>query len=173
MIKKRIYGLLLFVPIFCFSLSNAQTLPNGVNFQTPEVSAINKAIETPVSYYSGVPNISIPLYEIKVKDITVPVTLDYHAGGIRVDQDPTWVGLGWSLNYGGQITRKVRGAPDEKYYLFGANNSAYSVNYFNQLPMTDNPDSIYGQIDNRMSYITQAKYGNKDYMPDEFYYSAL
>ncbi len=70
--------------------------------------------EIPVSYYTGVPNISVPLYEIKGKQITVPIYLSYHPAGIRPEIHPGPVGLGWSLRAGGVISRTVKGnGPDE------------------------------------------------------------
>ncbi|MCB0771054.1 MAG: hypothetical protein KDC00_11700, partial [Flavobacteriales bacterium] len=41
-----------------------------------------------------------------------PVTLQYHGGGIGVDQPASEVGLGWSLPVG-EITRKLNGHPDD------------------------------------------------------------
>ena len=43
----------------------------------------------------------------------LPISLDYHASGVKVDQHPSWVGLNWNLNAGGAITREVRDLPDE------------------------------------------------------------
>ncbi|PWS28868.1 hypothetical protein DHW03_03270 [Pedobacter yonginense] len=152
--------------------SHGQGSGPSVTFKSPEVSAFNKSIETPVSMYTGVPNISIPLYEINIKGVSVPVTLDYHAGGIRLSQDATWVGLGWNLSYGGEISRKTRGIPDEYYYLYGGTNAPNSVNYFMQKPKLGLvPNSSVS--DDRIDYINSAKRGGIDYMPDEFYYSAL
>ncbi|MEJ0106575.1 MAG: DUF5977 domain-containing protein [Bacteroidota bacterium] len=150
-----------------WGLLKGQTLSSNVNIKTPEVSAFNKNIETPVSLYSGTANVNIPLFNIIIKGVSVPITLDYNTGGIRVDQDATFVGLGWKLNYGGEISRKVKGIPDERYFINAANNSG-SVSFFNSLPFSNAAD-----FDNRIGYISQAKDGLKDFMPDEFYYSAL
>ncbi|MBO9675422.1 MAG: hypothetical protein J7577_18380, partial [Sphingobacteriaceae bacterium] len=149
----------------------AQTAPTKVAFTTPEVTAFNRSIETPVSLYTGVPNISIPLYEINIKGVSVPIKLDYHAGGIRVDQEATWVGLGWNLSYGGEISRKIRGIADEYQYLNGSPNSSNTVNYFMNLPNIGQTTSQDIQL--RLEKVQNAKYNKGDLMPDEFYYSVL
>ncbi len=87
---------------------------------SPNAASLGKFGETPISYYTGIPNISIPLYSVKVGDIELPVTLDYHAGGVRVEEMASWVGTGWALNAGGIISRTVRGLPDEVPTFSGA-----------------------------------------------------
>lgn len=74
---------------------------------SPTVAELAKYAEIPVSYYTGIPEISIPLYVLTCGDLQVPITLNYYAGGIQVDQVATWVGLGWSLNAGGIVKRTV------------------------------------------------------------------
>ncbi|MCV9387477.1 hypothetical protein [Reichenbachiella ulvae] len=77
---------------------------------SPEVSAFKRYGEIPVSLYTGVPDISIPLHSVKFKNMEVPISLSYHAGGITVDQEATIVGLGWNLMAGGNITVSAVGA---------------------------------------------------------------
>ena len=43
----------------------------------------------------------------------MPVAISYHGSGIRTRQEASSVGLGWSLEVGGVITRTVLGLPDE------------------------------------------------------------
>ncbi len=51
-------------------------------------------------------------YNIPIMDVGgYPLNLAYDAG-ITMDQEATWVGLGWNLNVG-QINRNVRGIPDD------------------------------------------------------------
>ncbi|SHN46179.1 hypothetical protein [Chitinophaga sp. CF418] len=80
----------------------------------PNAAELFKYNSIPVSPMTGVPDISYPIYEINTGKIKLPVTLSYHASGIKVSQRATWVGLGWSLMPGANISRAVRGIEDEK-----------------------------------------------------------
>ncbi len=84
----------------------------GIEVYPPNAYALGRYGEIPVDCSSGIPNINIPLMSISDKDITVDLSLSYHATGIKVDQEATSVGLGWVLNAGGVITREIRGAVD-------------------------------------------------------------
>lgn len=83
---------------------------------SPNSSSLGKYIDNPVSYHTGIPNIVIPFYTIKLKDFDLPIDLNYHAGGIKVEEIASSVGLGWSLNAGGMITRVVKDIPDDYRY---------------------------------------------------------
>ncbi len=51
-------------------------------------------------------------YNIPIMDVGgYPINLAYNSG-ITMDQEASWVGLGWNLNVG-EITRQVRGLPDD------------------------------------------------------------
>jgi hypothetical protein len=80
---------------------------------SPTVASLAKYGDLPISIYTGTPNISIPIHEIKTTDFVLPISLSYHASGIKVEEMASWVGLGWSLNAGGIISRTVNGIPDE------------------------------------------------------------
>lgn len=81
--------------------------------KSPESSSFEKYGNIPVGEYTGIPNISIPLYNISGKNVDVPIQLSYHASGIKVAQEATWVGLGWDLVPGGRITLEVKGGYDK------------------------------------------------------------
>ncbi|SUJ10966.1 Uncharacterised protein [Sphingobacterium spiritivorum] len=81
--------------------------------KSPNATMSQKFQEFPVEYSNGLPTINIPLYNLEVKGINIPITLKYHAGGIKTSEESSWVGLGWSLDCGGLITRNVKGNPDE------------------------------------------------------------
>ena len=79
---------------------------------TPQASALLRYVEFPVSTATGIPEISIPIFTIGSGDLQMPISLSYHAGGLRSSDIATNVGLGWTLNCGGSITRIVKGNPD-------------------------------------------------------------
>ncbi|WP_315815579.1 hypothetical protein [Paraflavitalea speifideaquila] len=60
-----------------------------------------------VDLFSGDFSYSIPLMEVG----GYPVNLGYRAG-ISMDQEASWVGLGWNVNPG-TVTRNLRGLPDD------------------------------------------------------------
>lgn len=94
----------------CAQVGTMNAIPNP---QSPNVAALAKFVEMPVSYYNGLPSITVPLYQLKTKDVEVPITLSYHASGLKVKEVPGWVGAGWSLSAGGVITRIIRGVADD------------------------------------------------------------
>ena len=81
--------------------SDTPSLLNGVIPPSPQASELARYAEYPVGHTSGVPSVSVPLYEIDLGGFILPVSISYHASGARPDQIPTSVGLGWSLNAGG------------------------------------------------------------------------
>lgn len=82
---------------------------------SPNAASLAKYGNIPVSYHTGLPGISVPVYQWSNKNagLSFSSSLDYHAGGVKVDEISSNVGLGWSLNAGGVITRTMRGLPDE------------------------------------------------------------
>ena len=80
---------------------------------SPEVASLMKFEETPVSCFSGTPNIIVPIHVVKLGDLSVPITLNYHGGGIKVAEVEGNAGIGWTLTAGGCISRTVNGHPDE------------------------------------------------------------
>ncbi|MBW8683892.1 hypothetical protein [Chitinophaga rhizophila] len=82
---------------------------------SPNASSLGKFGDVPVSMATGIPQINVPIYNFKnfENSLSLDVTLDYHAGGVRVNEMASDVGIGWTLNAGGAITRTLRGIADE------------------------------------------------------------
>ncbi|MBK7173657.1 MAG: hypothetical protein IPH84_10600 [Bacteroidales bacterium] len=106
----------LFASLRLFSQSSDILVP-PINIPTsPEAALLGRFGDIPVSYYTGTSNISIPLYSIKNSAVEIPIILNYNSSGIKVEDEATWVGLGWDLSPGGMIIQEVRGKNDEIDY---------------------------------------------------------
>lgn len=81
----------------------------------PDTKSLINQVEIPVDYFTGRPNINIPIHTITDGGHTYPISLSYGGGGIQVNELSTWVGLGWSLNAGGAISRIINNNVDEGY----------------------------------------------------------
>jgi hypothetical protein len=84
------------------------------NVPSPEIANLGKFGTIPVGNFTGVPDISIPLYDVKTGNYTLHLTASYHLSSVKPDSQPGCLGLGWNLIGGGYITRNVRGIMDEK-----------------------------------------------------------
>jgi len=123
---------------------------------SPTTAAFAKYGEYQVSQFTGVPGISIPLYEIKTKNFSVPINLTYHASGIKVAEVAGSVGSGWVINTGGRISRFTKGQNDQ--YKPRDVRGAYT------LDVSNNAD---------FDYVENIYKGYSDAEPDEFRYDFL
>ena len=145
------------------SSNNMSITPPKVIGPSPNAASLGMYGDVPVGHYTGIPNISIPLYEIVSGSIKVPISLSYHAGGIKVAQEASWVGLGWALNAGGVITRSIRGWDD-----FGGNPIGWK--YADGIPPDKDNVMDVSQVGQNRKIIDY--YLNKvDSEPDLFYYN--
>ncbi|MCJ8289339.1 MAG: hypothetical protein HRT58_22025 [Crocinitomicaceae bacterium] len=91
----------------------------------PEVQSFEPIGTTQmVDLFTGDFNYNIPLFNLPGPNGGYPVNLAYHAG-VSMDDEASWVGLGWNLNVGA-LVRNMRGLPDE--FLSAAYNSDGTTN---------------------------------------------
>ncbi len=122
----------------------------------PQAAELYKQASHNVSPLTGVPSINVPIYTDPIHP-EINIQLNYDASGIKVNQVSTWIGLGWSLNVSGMISRTVRGLPDETGGGDGWISDPMSVD----------------AINNSNTYDTRVKYADllKDGQPDNFFLS--
>lgn len=108
----RTHLLLLFC---CLAITvQAQYIPQDLpSVPSPSAASLGQFGEVPVSLYTGLPVIEVPLYTLQEQGMSVPIALRYHASGFRPDQHPGLVGMGWALEAGGVISRSIQDLPDE------------------------------------------------------------
>ncbi|WP_343540186.1 DUF5977 domain-containing protein [Sphingobacterium thalpophilum] len=85
-----------------------------VTISSPTAASLGKYVDIPVNKNTGIPEISIPIYTVSSGSLKLPVSLGYHAGGLKVQEISSWVGTGFAVQAGGAITRTVRGLPDDR-----------------------------------------------------------
>lgn len=102
---------------------------------SPTVAGLMRFEEIPVSNYTGIPDISIPVFNTKSHsgDVNLALALQYHPSSIAVDEEASYVGLGWNLTGGGTISRTMKGLPDDyshpnqtKLGIYHASNPYYA-----------------------------------------------
>jgi hypothetical protein len=89
-----------------FSPMHLMALGSGPS--QPEMAAFTPAGTTEmVDPFTGDFTYNIPLMDIE----GYPINIAYNSG-VTMEQEASWVGLGWNLNVG-TINRSVRGLPDD------------------------------------------------------------
>lgn len=132
---------------------------------SPTVAALMKFEQVPVSNYTGIPDISIPLFssQTRSKDISLDISLKYHPSGIAADERAGDVGLGWSLFAGGTISRTVRGFPDEELTAPGGSNGNGRIG-MHQTNFNDYNEFIDLTEIDTFSLTPQQKYDMNEYL---------
>ena len=88
-------SLMLILPIISYSQQgdgyydnnfNISHFAPNVSYASPEATTLGKYVDIPVSLYTGVPSIIVPIYSIQASNLTIPINLSYHASGIKVEE---------------------------------------------------------------------------------------
>lgn len=138
------------------------SLFKNLQIDTPAAAALKQNIVYPVNYSTGLPEIKIPLYEVRSGDITLPIYLTYHASGIKLSDASGWTGLGWNLVAEPMITRTVQGQRDDPmtmtckfdkdaYRKYGASHARLQAK-----TSTEEPDEYYYQLPNKQGMFMYA-----------------
>jgi hypothetical protein len=87
-------------PTIAYALTGGPSQPEVQSFEPVGTSDM-------VDLFSGDFNYNIPLMDVE----GYPINIAYHSG-VSMDQEASWVGLGWNINPG-VINRNMRGLPDD------------------------------------------------------------
>lgn len=151
-------SLLAIIAMFSSYLIFAQSNHVNVIPPSPTAIALQQYGNTNVSLYTGAVNVSIPIHTIKLKELELPITLNYKgSGGIQVQEIASWVGLGWTLNANGVISRTIIGLADDK-----CNNSKLGYIFCPEIPPYNAEN--YNAYVNYMDGLTDAE-------PDKYFFS--
>ncbi|NOQ74895.1 MAG: hypothetical protein GQ574_22970 [Crocinitomix sp.] len=98
------FGQELILPSALWALTGGPSQPEVNSFEPVGTNQM-------VDLSTGDFNYNIPLMVVPGPNGGYPINLAYHAG-IGMEQEASWVGLGWNINPGA-ITRNLRGVPDD------------------------------------------------------------
>lgn len=93
-----------FFPTMVWALTSGPSQPEIQSFEPVGTTEM-------VDLFSGDFTYNIPLFELPGPNGGYPFNIHYNSG-VSMDQEASWVGLGWNLNPG-SINRQMRGFPDE------------------------------------------------------------
>lgn len=102
------------VPAVTWALTSGPTAPEATSFEPVDTTDMVNLVTGDFVY-------NLPLLEVPGPGGGYPLSLSYHAG-IKLDQDASWVGLGWTLNPGA-INRSVNGYADDNQMVTGMDRS--------------------------------------------------
>lgn len=156
------------------SLYAQPSAPNDLVPLSPNAASIHKYGNFPIGFYTGQPTISYPLYEINTGYLSVPITLAYNYNGLKVEEYPSWVGAGWTLNVPSVISRQVRSLPDESKNGFnGEERYGTKVTAYLNSGVTPTTPGINFQNDYAAYYslLKDIVEGRADSEPDMFIFS--
>lgn len=163
--KRFFFYILFFLLSIAYCKLYSQT--NNIVPVSPEAAALAKMVNYSINQNTGVPDINIPFYEIKVGGMSLPITLNYHAGGFKINEQSTRTGLGWSLSSDIQITRTINGKDD--FSLGGYLGNTFAKTYYPGSPSypiwSVTPFPYYNAY-----YLAV---GEVDGMPDKYNYKLL
>lgn len=127
-------NLLLILLLFLQTAIHSQSTDMVFNKPVASVSSLSTYTNTPVSYATGTPNISVPLLSMQSnrKDIDIKMMLSYHPMNLISSEKSSEVGLGWSvLGATGVISREIVKGLDERFR--DPSNPKYIKNEFDDI----------------------------------------
>lgn len=155
---------------FCYAQESFSPLDNIIP-PSPTASSLGNHAYIPITLYTGIPTIHIPLWEVEGRKLSFTISLNYHASGVKVNEIAAWTGLGWSLHAGGIITRTVRGIADDHpmgYLTIQGNHLPFLGSKFELLGpwLPPGADDLEKEL-----YLTEISEGRADSQPDLFFFN--
>ena len=116
----------------------------------PEAVAMRQYTDYPVALNTGAANVQIPVFSLDEGDIPLSVSLSYHSNGCKAEANSGAVGLGWTLQAGGCISRSIMGLPDEYKGIMVEDHTSTKL---------------------RLTHLTSVMQKRKDASMDRYYYN--
>lgn len=131
--KKFIYKIRTTTTLIAVMLPGSHTMAQENQFvpdvpPSPQAVAFNRLGDYQVNNNYGVPDISIPLFEIDHHGYKIPLTLHYEATPIKPGYNYDVTGQGWTLSGNSCVSRTIKDRADE--YVYFSNSSPFTLDSF-------------------------------------------
>ena len=124
---------------------------------SPNAASLGNYGDFDVSMSTGSAKTEIPIINLSEGGINIPISLAYQSSGLRVNDRPSWVGMGWMLNGIGVISRTARGRADDLVNGYLANSDNIPTN----AEFNDKSNNDYYKLKDIVELKT-------DFIPDAF-----
>lgn len=109
---KNILSTVLLLSVFLNVCIAQNDIPGNVIPPAPEAAKIAENGLIPTNLYTGAVSYSVPLYNLSFEGMNLPISLSYGSRGLKPSEEAGDVGLGWSLNTTGIVSRVIMGSDD-------------------------------------------------------------
>ena len=108
--KKNLTSIVLVFCAFFVWSQEEEGIEQFIPTSSPEAKSFTEVNFLPISEYTGKINVEIPLYQIDMNGLSIPISLKYNYGGVKVNSVSSNIGINWSLSYGGSTIREQNGS---------------------------------------------------------------
>ncbi|WP_314244799.1 hypothetical protein [Empedobacter tilapiae] len=142
--KKNVVYILLLISFVGKSQEKGTWYIPDIYPKTPENVALIKNIDLPPGTYTGTYGYKVDLGNISLKNLNLPISLDYSTTGVKVNAISGRIGTGWVLNVGNiSLNRDVRGVSDNTIEEFKLEKKYFEFQPNNDDPVISGPNGDY------------------------------
>ncbi len=116
---------------------------------SPQAIAFNRLGDYQLNNNYGMPDISIPLFEIDFHGYKIPLTLHYEASPLKPGYNYDVTGQGWTLSGNSCVSRTIKDRADEDGTMF---NNPFTLDSFNEPSGTPKRYIDYGDRLDKLNY---------------------
>ncbi|MBN9299229.1 MAG: hypothetical protein J0I41_19665 [Filimonas sp.] len=110
--KNKIKILFAMLAFIWFNSARSQVTHNVP--PTPEVATLGTFGRVPIGPFTGTSNVNIQVCELKSRQLSVSLSLNYISSGVKVEEISPWTGANWALSGVGVITQVINANKDDR-----------------------------------------------------------
>jgi len=109
--------------------------------KSPQQAALGSFGNVPINFFTGLPEISLNLLTLTSRDLTLPISINYDASGVRLEDIAGPVGLNWNFDGISFVGRSLNSLPDEDpnlgYFKWRSDINATTIDFTGWTPLSE------------------------------------